>query len=367
MGLLNADFWEGRRVFVTGHTGFKGSWLVILLDLLGAEISGFSLPSVGDPSLFSAAGVREICQDSRGDVRDHLALHRAMETASPQVILHLAAQAIVARGYVDPLDTFSHNVMGTVGLLEAVRSYGRTEAVIVATTDKVYKDQGLGNRYSEADALGGNDPYGTSKACAELVTECYRDTYLKSTGTRVASARAGNVVGGGDWGESRLVPDIIRSLTARKPVIIRNPGHVRPWQYVLDVLTGYLLLAEKLCRGEAPEGAYNFGPRTDEAVDVAYVVSMAQEIFPRCEVLLSTEETASYESAWLQIESSKVHEILGFSNVFSVDEAIREAFRWYRLVDQGDDPLTVCREMVREYRDRLVRVSRPEVDGSSRT
>jgi CDP-glucose 4,6-dehydratase len=353
MGLLSEEFWEGRRVFVTGHTGFKGSWLVILLDLLGAEIFGFSLPSVGDPSLFSTAGVREICQDFRGDVRDHLALHRAVDAAHPEVVLHLAAQAIVARGYADPLETFSHNVMGTAGLLEAVRSYGRTEAVVVATTDKVYKDQGHRNRYSEADALGGNDPYGTSKACAELVTECYRNTYLKSTGTRLASARAGNVVGGGDWGESRLVPDIIRAWAAREPVIIRNPDHVRHWQYVLDVLTGYLLLAEKLCRGEAPEGAYNFGPRADEAVDVAYVVSRAQAIFPHGEVLLSTAESASCESTWLQIESTKVHEILGFSNVLSVDEAIGEAFRWYHLIDQGGDSLTVCREMIREYWDRL--------------
>jgi CDP-glucose 4,6-dehydratase len=353
MGLLSEGFWEGRRVFVTGHTGFKGSWLVILLDLLGAEISGFSLPSSSDPSLFSAAGVRDICQDFRGDVRDPSALHRAVDAAQPQVVLHLAAQAIVARGYADPLDTLSNNVMGTAGLLEAVRSYGRTGAVIVATTDKVYKDRSPGNRYSEADALGGNDPYATSKACAELVTECYRDTYLRSTGTRVASARAGNVIGGGDWGESRLVPDIIRAWAAREPVVIRNPNHVRPWQYVLDVLTGYLLLAEKLWGGEAPEGAYNFGPRADEAVDVAYVVSRAQDIFPHGEVLFSTAEAGSYESAWLQIDSSKAHEILGFSNVLGVDQAIGEAFRWYRLIDQGGDPLTVCREMIREYWDHL--------------
>jgi len=355
MGPLTEDFWKGRRVFVTGHTGFKGSWLVLLLDLLGARTSGYSLPSVNGPSLFSAARLPRICRDFRGDVRDLPSLYRAMNAARPQIVIHLAAQAIVGRAYADPVGTLSHNVMGTVGLLEAVRSYGGVKAVIVATTDKVYKDDGYGKSYSEADALGGNDPYGTSKACAEIITECYRNTYLKKIGTRIATARAGNVVGGGDWGESRLIPDIIRAWTAREKVIIRNPAHVRPWQYVLDVLTGYLLLAEKLCRGEAPEEAYNFGPLEDKAVDVAYVVSRAQEIFAHGEVLLRTVDAAaaSHESAWLQIDSSKVREILGFSNVFGVDEAIGETFRWYRLVDQGDDPQTVCREMIREYYERF--------------
>ncbi|MFF7970884.1 CDP-glucose 4,6-dehydratase [Streptomyces sp. NPDC007905] len=351
MSLLSTDFWNGRRVLVTGHTGFKGSWLVILLHLLGAEVSGFSLPSVGDPSLFSAAGVGGLCRDLRGDVRDPLALRRAVEAARPQIVVHLAAQAIVAHGYASPLDTFSHNVLGTAGVLEAVRSYGDTAAVVVATTDKVYGNRGRGRRYGETDALGGNDPYGASKACAELVTECYRDTYLRPIGTRVASARAGNVVGGGDWGESRLVPDIIRAWAAGEAVFIRNPGHVRPWQYVLDVLTGYLLLAEGICRGEAPEGPYNFGPGPNEAVDVAYVVARAQTLFPHGEVVLGTGWTASYESAWLEIDSSKVSRVLGFSNMLGVDEAIAETFRWYHLIQDGRDPLTVCKAMIRDYWD----------------
>lgn len=200
MGLLSEEFWAGKRVLVTGHTGFKGSWLVVLLDHLGAEATGYSLPTVDDPSLFSAAGVRDICRDLRGDVRDLRALHRAVETAQPQIVVHLAAQAIVARGFADPFGTLSHNVLGTAGLLEAVRCCGSATAVVVATTDKVYRNRGPGNGYEEADLLGGNEPYGVSKACAELVTECYRDTFLSPAGIRVASARAGNVVGGGDWG-----------------------------------------------------------------------------------------------------------------------------------------------------------------------
>lgn len=355
MGPLTEDFWRGRKVFVTGHTGFKGSWLVILLDLLGADITGYSLPLVDHPSLFSDAQVPRICRDLRGDVRDLPALHRAMDEVRPQIVFHLAGQAIVGRAYADPFDTLSHNVMGTVGLLEAVRSYGGAQAVIVTTTDKVYKDNGGAKSYSEADALGGNDPYGTSKACAEIITECYRNTYLKAIGTRIASARAGNVVGGGDWGESRLVPDIIRAWTAGEALIIRNPAHVRPWQYVLDVLTGYLLLAEKLCREEVPEEAYNFGPAGDEAVDVAYVVSRAQEILPQGEVVFRTAEasTASHEATWLQINSSKVRDVLGFSNALGIDEAIGEAFRWYSLVNRGGEAGAVCRRMIREYWNRF--------------
>lgn len=352
MGLLNEQFWRGKKVFITGHTGFKGSWLVILLDLLGADISGFSLPFIPGPSLFSSAALNDICNDLRGDARDHFALQRAMDTARPAVVLHLAAQTIVARGYADPVGTLSNNIIGTANLLDAVRLYGRAESVVVVTTDKVYKDLGPGNKYGETDALGANDPYGTSKACAELITECYRDTYLTSLGTPVASARAGNVVGGGDWAEARLIPDIVRAWMAREPVVIRNPSHMRPWQYVLDALTGYLLLVERLCQGKVPEGAYNFGPSEGEAVDVAYVVSKAKEILPDAQVLLSEPQSASYESSWLQIKSSKVREVLGFSNVLGVDEAIEETFRWYRLVDQGGDPLTVCRQMIGEYHAR---------------
>ncbi|MFF2995148.1 CDP-glucose 4,6-dehydratase [Streptomyces sp. NPDC057950] len=349
MGLLSEEFWAGKRVFVTGHTGFKGSWLVVLLDHLGAEVTGYSLPTVDDPSLFSAAGVQDICRDLRGDVRDVRALHRAVETARPQIVVHLAAQAIVARGFADPFGTLSHNVLGTAGLLEAVRCCGAATAVVVATTDKVYRNRGPGNGYEEADLLGGNEPYGVSKACAELVTECYRDTFLRPAGIRVASARAGNVVGGGDWGESRLVPDIVRAWHAGKPVFVRNPRHVRPWQYVLDVLTGYLTLAERLCRGEAPDGPYNFGPRAGDTVDVASVVARARTLYPQGEAILGSGENASYESDWLRIDASKARRELGFANRFGVDEAIRETFRWYRLVHEGQEPLAVCRDMIRAY------------------
>ncbi|WP_077798302.1 CDP-glucose 4,6-dehydratase [Streptomyces sp. JHA26] len=350
MGTLTEEFWAGKRVFVTGHTGFKGSWLTVLLDHLGAEVTGFSLPTVDDPSLFSAAGVRGVCRDLRGDVRDLPALCGAIEAAQPQIVVHLAAQAIVARGFADPCGTLSHNVLGTAVLLEAVRRCESTTAVVVATTDKVYRNRGPGNRYGEADPLGGNEPYGVSKACAELVTECYRDAYLSPVGIRVASARAGNVVGGGDWGESRLVPDIVRAWHAGEPVVVRNPRHVRPWQYVLDVLTGYLTLAERLSRGEAPEGPYNFGPRADDtAVDVASVVALAQALYPAGRAVLGGGEDVSREAAWLRIDASKARRELGFANRFGVGEAIRETFRWYRLVHEGQQPLKVCRDMIRAY------------------
>ncbi|MCX5386875.1 CDP-glucose 4,6-dehydratase [Streptomyces sp. NBC_00083] len=349
IGLLSEEFWAGKRVFVTGHTGFKGSWLVVLLDRLGAETTGYSLPTVGDPSLFSAAGVGDICRDLRGDVRDLRALQRAVEDARPEIVVHLAAQAIVGRGLADPFGTMSHNVLGTAALLEAVRRCGSATAVVVATTDKVYRNRGRGNGHGESDPLGGNEPYGVSKACAELVTECYREAFLNPAGIRVASARAGNVVGGGDWGEHRLVPDIVRAWEAGKPVLVRNPRHVRPWQYVLDVLAGYLTLAERLCRGEAQDGPYNFGPRAGDAIDVASVVARARTLYPRGEAVLGSGDNAAHESDWLTIDPSKARRELGFVNRFGIDEALRETFRWYRLVDEGQEPLAVCRDMITAY------------------
>lgn len=352
MGLLSEEFWAGKRVLVTGHTGFKGSWLVILLDRLGAEVTGYSLPTVGDPSLFEAAALGDLCRDLRGDVRDLGGLHSAMEAARPQIVVHLAAQAIVRRGFADPFGTLSHNVMGTAGVLEAVRRSGSATAIVVATTDKVYRNRGSASRHGEADPLGGDEPYGVSKACAELVTECYRDAFLAPAGIRVASARAGNVVGGGDWGESRLVPDIIRAWREGIPVLVRNPRHVRPWQYVLDVLTGYLVLAEKLSRGDAPDGSYNFGPSVADTVDVASVVSRARALYPGGEVTFGSGDDAFHEPARLRIDASKAWRELGFANRLGVDEAIRETFLWYRLVHEGQEPLAVCRDMITAYESR---------------
>jgi len=360
MAQLSEGFWSGQRVLVTGHTGFKGSWLVLMLDLLGSDVSGFSLPAVTAPSLFADAGVGEICHDYRGDIRDEAAIRGVLDAAQPQIIFHLAAQAIVARGYAAPLETLSSNVMGTATVLEAVRSYGQATAVIVVTTDKVYRDTGGADAYRESDPLGGNDPYGASKACAELVTECYRERYLRPIGTRVASVRAGNVIGGGDWGQARLIPDIVRAWALGEQVVVRNPGHVRPWQYVLEVLTGYLLLAEKLSQGQAPEGAYNFGPRDGEAIAVASVVARAVDLLAFEKVELEPAHAGGLEVSQLRIDSTKVRNVLGFKNLLSVEEAIGETLRWYRIADQQGDQLALSRQSIKDYWDRLSSSTRQE-------
>jgi CDP-glucose 4,6-dehydratase len=360
MAMLSEQFWRGRKVLVTGHTGFKGSWLVMLLDLLGSDVYGFSLPFASGPSLFEDAAVGGICHDHRGDIRDHAAVGKVLHAARPEIIFHLAAQAIVAHGYTDPLHTLSSNIMGTATLLDAVRSYGQAAAVIVVSTDKVYRDTGGGDPYRESDPLGGNDPYGASKACAELVTECYRARYLSPIGTRVASVRAGNVIGGGDWGEARLIPDIVRAWASNEPVIIRNPGHVRPWQYVLEVLTGYVLLAEQLTQGRAPEGAYNFGPGAGGAAEVARVVSIAVDLLSLKNVHLGPAGTGGGEVAHLRIDSTKVRDVLGFENVLGIDGLIGETLRWYRIAGQDADQLALCRQFINDYWARLGLVTRQE-------
>ncbi|MGC4795749.1 CDP-glucose 4,6-dehydratase [Micromonospora saelicesensis] len=348
MMLPSENFWSGRNVLVTGHTGFKGSWLVMLLDLLRSNVSGFSLPSAGGPSLFADAGVTGICHDYRGDIRDRTAMRAVLDAAQPEIVFHLAAQAIVARGYTDPLNTLSTNVIGTATLLEEVRSYGGVSTVVVVTTDKVYRDTGGDDAYDESDPLGGNDPYGASKACTEIITECYRDRYLRPLGTRMASVRAGNVIGGGDWGQARLIPDIIRAWRSNEPVIVRNPAYVRPWQYVLDVLTGYLVLAERLDQGRAPEGAYNFGPRDGESAEVARIVSRAVDLLDIERVELGATANGG-EVVHLRINPTKVRDVLGFANILGVDEAVDETLRWYRVAVQAKDQLALCRQFIRDY------------------
>src|SRR4051794_30747030 len=270
--------WKGRRVFLTGHTGFKGSWLALWLARLGAHVRGYALDPSTQPNLFTAARVGGLVEDTRGDVLDVNRLRASMADFAPEVVFHLAAQPLVRRSYVDPVGTYAVNIMGTVHLLEAVRQTPDVKAVVCITTDKCYDNKEWVWPYRETDELGGYDPYSSSKACAELVTKAFRASYFSESSMRrevsVATARAGNVIGGGDWSEDRLIPDLVRGFAKGEPVRIRRPRSIRPWQHVLEPLHGYILLAEHLVEGEtAVASAFNFGPRDQDAWSVEQIAT----------------------------------------------------------------------------------------------
>ncbi|WP_313617851.1 CDP-glucose 4,6-dehydratase, partial [Rhizobium sp.] len=281
---VNISFWRGKRVLLTGHTGFKGSWLSLWLQNLGAHVTGFALPPPTSPSLFEATGVADGMTSLIGDIRDLEALKNAVRTADPEIVIHMAAQPLVRYSYVNPVETFSTNVMGVVNLLEAVRESQKIRAVVNVTTDKCYENREWPWGYRENEPMGGYDPYSSSKACAELVTAAYRRSYFTtpSNGHRVAvaTARAGNVIGGGDWAKDRLIPDIVYAFSQGVPASIRNPQAIRPWQHVLESLRGYLILAENLFEhGDEFAEAWNFGPNDDDAKPVSWITERMAELW----------------------------------------------------------------------------------------
>ena len=334
------SFWRGKRVLLTGHTGFKGSWLSLWLQRLGAEVIGYALPPATEPSLFEIARVGEGMTSLIGDLREPRPLAAACAEHRPEIVLHLAAQAIVRASYGDPVDTYSTNVMGTVHLLEAVRATPGVRAVVVVTSDKCYDNREIERGYREDDALGGRDPYSSSKACTELVARAYRDSFLASAEPAVAlaTARAGNVVGGGDWGQDRLVPDILRSLLDRRTLRIRNPEATRPWQHVLDPLGGYLTLAERLWRdGRRFAEGWNFGPMDETPLPVG---AMVERILGLWDEPIDVEIDPGphlHEHHLLRLDPTKARERLGWSAKLSLPETLDWIVEWYRAYrDQAD-------------------------------
>lgn len=328
---------EGRTVLVTGHTGFKGSWLALWLSRLGATVVGIATDPPTRPSHFAAARVRDIMLDLRADIRDYDALVAAFERARPEIVFHLAAQPLVRRAFADPRETFETNVMGTVNVLEAARRCPSVTSVVVATSDKVYANVGWDWPYRETDPLGGHEPYSGSKASTELVTEVYRDRRFQEHATpasaiRIASARAGNVIGGGDWAADRLIPDIVRAITHGQDVVIRNPRAVRPWQHVLDCLAGYLQLAACLeAEPGAFEDAWNFGPGDDEPLVVADLVQRVLAQWPGHKSRLVVEpDPPGKEAQLLRVDSSKARRRLGWAPVWSTEAALDATVAWYR-------------------------------------
>ena len=348
--LPRPEFWAGRRVFLTGHTGFKGAWLALWLQRLGAAVTGLSLTA--EPgSLGDALGIERLMPTVVADIRDAAGLRRAVAEARPELVLHLAAQALVRRSYADPLETLSVNVMGTAHLLEAARAAASVRAVLVVTTDKCYENREWLWPYREEDALGGHDPYSASKAGAELVTAAWRRSFMAAQGVAVASARAGNVVGGGDWAADRLVPDCIRAFAAGAPVRIRNPHATRPWQHVLDPLCGYLLLAESLFEDNQAAGPWNFGPGPDAIRPVSEVVRLLAEAWGDGARWTADAGPHPHEAGLLAVDAAKARARLDWRPRLTLDAALGQAAGWYRRHRAGADPRALIQAEIDAYPD----------------
>lgn len=349
---MTPEFWKGRRVFLTGHTGFKGAWLAMLLKRLGAEVFGFALSPPTSPSLYEVASVeRDVQHSTIGDIRDLVLLSKAVRKAQPDIILHLAAQAIVRESYQKPVETYSTNVMGTVHVLEAAREVASLKAIVVVTTDKVYRNEEWSWGYREIDALGGHDPYSNSKSCAELATAAYRSSFFSGEACpRVATARAGNVIGGGDWAKDRLVHDVIASFVADRPVSIRNPNARRPWQHVLDPLSGYLSLAEHLAGGRPGfADAWNFGPDERSAQTVAWIVERLAERWQggRWE---RSQELAPHEAQQLKLDISKAADALSWRPKLSLELSLDWTLDWHRaFIDMPSIARTATHQQIETY------------------
>lgn len=350
-------FFMNKRVFVTGHTGFKGGWLCLWLHALGAKVTGYALDPPTNPSIFELCRVGELVSSISGDVRDPSSLQSALKEANPEIVIHMAAQAIVRDSYLDPAGTFAVNAMGTVNLLEAVRRQPGVRAVVVVTTDKCYENREWVWGYRENEPLGGHDPYSSSKACAELIAAAYRRSFFamppqskeNSVFPPVATARAGNVIGGGDWAKDRLIPDCVRALAAGDKLLIRHPLAIRPWQHVLDPLAGYLLLAQRLLAdGEAFAEAWNFGPAEEDARPVGWIIERFAKRNPGF-AWEKEDAPQPHEANVLRLDSAKARARLGWRPRWPLETAFEKTMSWYEAWRQGQDMLEVSLQQIADY------------------
>jgi CDP-glucose 4,6-dehydratase len=323
-------FWQGKRVLITGHTGFKGSWLSFWLNHLGAEVCGFSLAPNTSPNLFDGLNLTNLVNSTIGDIRNLDLLKKTFEDFQPEIVFHLAAQPLVRRSYLEPIETYSTNVMGTINVLEAIRSVKGVKSVVVVTTDKVYENFESTIGYTENDRLGGFDPYSNSKACAELAVSAYRNSFFAKSETLIATARAGNVIGGGDWSEDRLLPDVFRSLIFGKELIIRNPNSVRPWQHVLEPLNGYMMLAEKLFSGDKSFAeSWNFGPEEEDSKSVGWILEEIKKLWNGEVNWKIAEGNHPHETNFLKLDSTKAKVKLDWNPELNFLEALKLTNKWY--------------------------------------
>lgn len=355
--LVNDAFWRGRRVFLTGHTGFKGSWLALWLHAVGAEVTGFALPA--EPvSLFNQAGIAALVDHVEGDIRDLAAVEAAMANAKPSVVLHLAAQPLVRRSYIEPVETYATNVQGTVHVLDACRRAPGLAAIVCVTSDKCYENREWVWPYREADPMGGYDPYSSSKGAAELVAAAYRRSYFSQTpGPRLATVRAGNVIGGGDWAEDRLVPDIMRALLASQPPLIRAPHSVRPWQHVLEALGGYLLVAQRLVGADAGiDSGWNFGPAESDARPVSWIADRLTAAWSGDSAgqgwVDGSGGKAVHEARLLRLDCAKARTGLGWRTALTLHDALGLIVDWHKAVGTGSDARAVTLAQLQDYRGR---------------
>jgi len=353
--MVTREFWRGQPVFVTGHTGFKGGWLTTWLTDMGARVSGYGLTPHTQPSYFLRCGLPDRVTTHIADIRDATALQGALAAAKPRIVFHLAAQPIVRLSYRAPLETIAVNVMGTANLLEAVRHTPSVESVVVITSDKCYENREREEGYREDEALGGHDPYSASKAAAELVADAYRRSFFATTGPCIATVRAGNVIGGGDWAEDRLVPDAIRALVRGEPIRVRNPAAIRPWQHALEPLRGYLALGERLCtEGRAWSGPWNFGPRDEDTVPVSTLVGLIAGAWEGGRWEAKPEGDAPHEATLLRLDWTKARTRLGWQPVLALKDTVELTVAWYRAAAAGGDrsmyDLSV--EQIRDYEKR---------------
>jgi len=355
---LDRDFWRGRRVLLTGHTGFKGSWLALWLQSLGSEVTGLSLEPPTAPSLFELAHVGDAMPSIHADIRDLERLRAEIDRVRPEIILHLAAQSLVHASYEDPVDTYTTNVIGTLNVLEASRKAEGLRAVVVVTSDKCYENREWVWGYRESDAMGGSDPYSSSKGCAEILTTSYRRSFFPADRyddhrVAVASARAGNVIGGGDWARDRLVPDIVRSAAAGEPVKIRRPDSIRPWQHVIEPIGGYLALAERLWDGTEFASGWNFGPNDRDAKPVSWIADRVCELWGEGASWETDAQTYPPEAHHLKLDTSKSKNHLGWSSHLDLGTALEWTVDWHRRWDAGEEPRTLTLEQIAAYEEKL--------------
>lgn len=346
----SSEFWCGKRVMITGHTGFKGGWLSLWLQTMGAKLRGIALEPPTEPALFVVARVGDGMEHCIADIRDFAAVRTQMDEFQPEIVIHMAAQPLVRLSYRHPVETYATNVMGTVHVLEAARLTGCVRAIVNITTDKCYENREWVWGYREDEPMGGHDPYSNSKGCAELVSSAYRNSFLTQAGIGMATVRAGNVIGGGDWAVDRLIPDVLRALERREPVLIRNPKAIRPWQHVLEPLSGYLLLAERLyLHGQIYAEGWNFGPRDEDARPVQWLVEHLCDLWGDGASWSQQPGDHPHEANFLKLDISKARQRLQWTPRWSLEVALKHIIEWHQAWLAGHDMRTVCLTQINQY------------------